>query len=294
MKLANYLFALSTATILTASCSSETDDIVSHDEDMIFATFSVSSENTSITRADLANLGQEFAGFRWDSNDLIAVSADNKSCFHNITVSNPKEDDATATAAGNVDKSSNGYLCVYPSTAAGTKVTNNKVNVSLPSSQTIEMQHSIAKNALLQVGYTKGIDSKISFGTPCSFLAFHSGANNIKSISVVATQNNQPYGIVGNIEVEVTETSSFKETSIGTSTNTVTCNYHDGQTCFPTDKYYAIAIRPGHPDLLQITVTYVVNSQEKTKVFKLTDKVGAQLLFDRAYYYRLPDFGTLN
>ncbi len=283
------ILALSLAVYVYSSCTEEVTNELP--DDGIFSFSAVVEE--SLTRANFNDLSGQSCAFKWELGDIVGIypagSSEKKEVIATEVANN------AATLTGTNIPSSTHYLGVYPSSACvSIGSSSNVVKVNIPNEQVVplssaEKKQYVASNAFIQVGYTAG--NEFTMMTPCSFLKFNTGNNsNIEWVKIQAfNSSNQPYGIVGDITVTKSATSSIELSQEGSSANEVICKYAGGK--FPTDCDFAIAIRPGsYAKIVLTTNTGIEKTATTMKNPDLSTANPSPLSFARAYYYSM---GTL-
>lgn len=301
MKKITAILALSAIALSMVSCSSDKDEaIIPQEGEKVHVSFMVSCKQPSATRADMNLSGTGYASMVWMTGDEIGVSSDAKIHVDPILVKVSPESTNTdmATAEGDVDYTPEGYYCVYPKKAFKSKVDKNTAIIEIPNYQNIDKGFSICQEAFLQVGYTKKGSNWIDMKTPCSFLVFNTGDHdNIDYVKVRAFKNDKEYSIAGAISVYKTETSGFSQASGNIidanydAYHEVNCYYNLGEA-FPVRHNFAIAVRPGTPDMLEVDVFYNDKAEPDTYRTSIMVQDGKEypLEFVNAMYHNFPPF----
>lgn len=281
------IFALSAISLLVSSCSNkEIDNNLPQKGQKALVTFSAKTESSQTTRANFKDIDGNSAAFRWELNDLVGIYASASNSLETLSaieVYNNK-----ATLQGNITVG-DAYIGVYPKSVVKNKINEKSVTINIPATQTIPTTSStnpkyIDPNALIQVGFTTS--NVFEMATPCAYLKFHTGEkSNITWVKIVAyDENNQPYGIAGEVTVTKSETSSITLGTGSTSSNEVTCKYEGGS--FPAGCEFAIAIRPGNYKKIVLTASDgTVKEATSMKPEGLSSADPSPLNLQRAYYY---------
>lgn len=281
------IIAFSAITLVVASCSSATDENTPQNGDKAYVKFSAGTESTVMSRANFKDLSGQSAAFKWELNDLVGIYSENGSTLETLTATEVADNEAVLE--GNITVGT-GYIGVYPKSAVVGKVSTKCVTVNIPANQTIPTTSTdspkyVDPAAFIQVGFTTS--NTFTMATPCAFLKFNTGTNDdITWVKVTAYDSaGNAYGIVGDVDVTKSETSSISLSTGSSSANTVTCTYQGGGA-FPTGCGFGIAIRPGNyakivvetSDGIKKTATQMASSS-------LSTAEKTSLNFQRAYYY---------
>lgn len=278
-----------TAVIFFASsCSNDLENNLPQKGEKSLLTFSTDTESPLITRGNFKNLSGDSAPFKWEMNDKIGIFSENSDNLEELSViSVNSSSNNTATLQGIITVG-DGYLGIYPKSAVRSKEDVNVVIVEIPDEQIVpvtssENEQYIDPSALIQIGYTH--TRSFTMMTPCSFLKFKTGLkDNIEWVKVTAYDaNNNPYGIVGDVTVTKSESSSISLGNNPSSSNSVICKYAGGN--FPQQCSFTIAIRPGQYHKLVLEASdgtrKTATSMMANEELNITDN----LVFERAYFY---------